>query len=100
PISAETIGVNFARKHGIEGTDATALVKLRNLPVEAIVDEGQENDPKSGAIIYPGPILDGKLVIETAENAYKNGKQPNIPLIIGSNSAEVPAGFVNAQSKE
>lgn len=100
PISAETIGVNFARKHGIEGIDATALVKLRNLPVEAIVDEGQENDPKNGAIIYPGPILDGKLVIETAEDAYKNGRLPNIPLIIGSNSAEVPAGFVNAQSKE
>ena len=25
PVSAETIGINFARKHGIEGTDAAAL---------------------------------------------------------------------------
>src|SRR5690606_5402407 len=34
PVSAETIGINFARKQGIEGTDATALTKLRSLSVE------------------------------------------------------------------
>ncbi|WP_084163995.1 carboxylesterase/lipase family protein [Olivibacter sitiensis] len=33
PVSAETIGVNFARKHGIDGTDAAALDKLRSLSV-------------------------------------------------------------------
>jgi para-nitrobenzyl esterase len=37
-ISAETIGVNFAKKHGIEGTDVDALARLRALPVEEIVD--------------------------------------------------------------
>jgi len=42
PVSAETIGINFARKHGIEGTDAEALAKLRSLSVEEIVDGGQE----------------------------------------------------------
>ena len=31
PVSAETIGINFAKKHGIEGTDAAALAKLRAL---------------------------------------------------------------------
>ena len=100
PVSAETIGVNFAHKHGIAGTDAAALAKLRALRVEEIVDGGQESDGPGGPPIYPGPILDGKLVIETAESAYKAGRQPNVPLIIGSNSAEVPAGFVNASSKE
>jgi para-nitrobenzyl esterase len=98
PVSAETIGVNFARKHGIEGTDAAALAKLRALSVAEIVDGGQESD--GGRIIYSGPILDGKLATETAESAYKAGRPPNVPLIIGSNSAEVPAGFVNANSKE
>ena len=43
-VSAETIGINFARKHKIEGTDAAALTKLRSLSVEEIVDGGQEND--------------------------------------------------------
>jgi len=100
PVSAETIGVNFAHKHGIEGTDAAALAKLRALSVGEIVDGGQESDGPGGPPIYPGPILDGKLVVETAESAYKAGRQANVPLIIGSNSAEVPAGFVNASSKE
>ena len=100
PVSAETIGINFARRHGIQETDAKALTKLRELPVETIVDSGLESDPQDGKIIYPGPILDGELVVETAETAYENGRQPDIPIIIGSNSAEVPSGFVSAQTKE
>lgn len=100
PISAETIGINFAQKHGINGTDAEALAKLRSLNVAEIVDGGQETNGPGGVPIYSGPILDGKLVVETAESAYKLGKVPNIPIIIGSNSAEVPAGFVNAKNKE
>ncbi len=98
PVSAETIGVSFAHKHGIEGTDAAALAELRALSVAEIVDGGQES--AGGRTIYSGPILDGKLTTETAESAYKAGRPPNVPIIIGSNSAEVPAGFVNANSKE
>jgi hypothetical protein len=44
PVSAETIGANFARKHKIEGVDATSLTKLRDLSVAEIVDGGQESD--------------------------------------------------------
>ncbi len=100
PVSAEAIGVNFAKKHGIQGTDAAALEKLRSLSVEEIVDGGQESDGQGGASIYSGPILDGKLVVETAQSAYNAGRQAQVPLMIGSNSAEVPAGFVNTDSKE
>ena len=100
PVSAETIGRNFARKHGIEGVDATALEKLRSLSVEDIVDGGKETNEDGGLPIYSGPILDGKLVVETAQSAYEAGRPPHIPLIIGSNSAEVPGGFINANSKE
>jgi para-nitrobenzyl esterase len=98
PISAETIGINFARKHGIEDTDAAALERLRSLTITEIVDGGQENS--GGLPIYSGPILDGKLVVETAQGAYEVGRQAKVPIIIGSNSAEVPAGFVNANSKD
>jgi para-nitrobenzyl esterase len=100
PVSAEMIGKNFARKHGIEGTDAVALARLRSLSVEEIVDGGQESDGPGGLPIYSGPILDGKLVVETSQSAYEAGRQAQVPLVIGSNSAEVPAGFVNASSKE
>ena len=99
-VSAETIGINFARKHKIQSTDASALAKLRSLSVAEIVDGGQETD-SAGLRIYSGPILDGKLVVETAESAYKAGRQPNIPLIIGNCSAEIGGPFVsNAKTKE
>jgi para-nitrobenzyl esterase len=99
-VSAETIGLNFARKHKIEGTDAAALDKLRSLHVEEIVDGGQERD-STGVPIYSGPILDGKLVVETAESAYRAGRQARVPLMIGNCSAEIGGPFVTtANSKE
>ena len=94
-ISAEAIGINFARKHSIYGTDVAALAQLRALSVNDIVDGGQENNGEGGARIYSGPILDGKLVVGTAETAYMAGKQSKVPLMIGSCSAEVGGGFVN-----
>lgn len=100
PVSAETIGINFARKQGIEGTDAAALAKLRAMTVAQVIDRGQETAGPGGPPTYAGPILDGKLVTETAESAYKAGRQARVELIIGSNSAEVGGGFVNARSKE
>jgi para-nitrobenzyl esterase len=100
PVSAEAIGINFARKHGIEGTDATALAKLRALSVEEIVDGGQESDGQGGPRIYSGPILDGKFVVETAESAYKGGRQVPVPIMIGNNSAEIGGPFVNASTSK
>lgn len=100
PVSAEAIGINFAHKHGIEGTDAAALAKLRALKVEEIVDGGQETDGQGGPRIYSGPILDGKLVVESFTSAYKAGHQAHVPLMIGCNSAEIGGGFVNASSSK
>src|SRR4051812_43469083 len=37
PVSAETIGINFAKSMGIEGTDQAALAKLRALSAEQVV---------------------------------------------------------------
>ena len=99
PVSAETIGINFARKHGIEGTDAAALARLRALKVEEIVDGGQENG-QDGARIYSGPILDGKFVTETSGSAYKAGRQARVPLLIGNCSAEIGGAFVNASNSK
>lgn len=100
PISAQKIGINFAQKHGIKNTDSNALEKLRALTISEIVDGGQEYYEANNIPIYSGPILDGKLVVETAESVYKTNKTPKKAIIIGSNSAEVPAGFINADSKE
>jgi para-nitrobenzyl esterase len=99
-ISAETIRINFARRHGINGTDQKAMAQLRALSADQIVDGGQEAD-SLGNRTYSGPILDGKLVVETAESAYLAGRQPKVPLMIGNSSAEVGGAFVNnSTSKE
>lgn len=99
-VSAETIGINFARKKGIEGTGEEALAKLRALSVEEIVDGGQETDGENGPRTYSGPILDGELVVETAESAYEAGRQADVPLMIGNTSAEVGGSFVNNSSSK
>lgn len=101
PVSAETIGMNFAKTKKIEGSDAEALAKLRALPAEEIIDGGQETDGPNGPRTYSGPILDGKLVVETAESAYMAGRQPKMPIMIGNCSAEIGGAFIsNAKTKE
>jgi len=98
-LSAETIGVNFARRHGIEGVDADALAKLRALSVGEVVDGGQESAGPGGPVTYSGPILDGRLAVETAQSAYEARRPMRVPLIIGANSADF-VGFISAETKE
>jgi len=98
-LSAETIGVNFARRRGIQGVDAEALAKLRALSVAEIVDGGQESAGPGGPVTYSGPILDGRLAVETPQSAYEAGRQMRVPLMIGSNSADF-VGFISADTKD
>jgi para-nitrobenzyl esterase len=100
PVSAETIGTTFARSMGIEGTDQAALASLRALSADQVL---------RGAPVQPGvsvpsyettPVLDGKLVTETAETAYKARRQPRVPLLVGSNSADTAGNRIRATSKE
>jgi para-nitrobenzyl esterase len=100
PVSAETIGINFARSMGIEGTDQAALSKLRGLSADAVL-RGAPAQPGANVQYYETtPILDGKLVTETAETAYKAKHQPRIPLMLGSNSADTAGNRVRATTKE
>ena len=88
PVSAETIGSQFARSMGIEGTDQDALAKLRGLSAEQVL-RGAPAQPGANAPSYETtPILDGKLITETAETAYKARRQPRVPFLLGSNSAD------------
>ena len=54
PVSAETIGLNFAHRYGIEGRDEAALTKLRALSAAEIVDGGQESAGQGGPTTYSG----------------------------------------------
>jgi para-nitrobenzyl esterase len=100
PVSAETIGITFAKSMGIEGTDRTALAKLRGLSADDVL-RGAPAQPGANAPSYETtPVLDGKLITETAETAYKAGRQPRVPLMLGSNSGDTAGNRVRARTKD
>ncbi len=100
PVSAETIGIDFAHSMGIQGTDRAALAKLRGLGTEDVLRGAPAQPGVSVQNPETTPILDGKLVTETAETAYKAHREPRIPLMLGSNSADTAGNRVRATSKE
>jgi para-nitrobenzyl esterase len=93
PVSAETVGIQFAKAMGIEGADDTALAKLRALKAEEVLRPGNPQ-------VELTPVLDGKLITETAETAYKAKRQPKIPFLAGSNSADTAGNRIRATTKE
>jgi para-nitrobenzyl esterase len=100
PVSAETIGINFARSMGIEGTDQAALARLRALSAEQVLRGAPAPAGANAPTIETTPILDGELVTETAETAYKARRQARVPLLLGSNGADTAGNRVKATTKE
>jgi para-nitrobenzyl esterase len=47
---------------------------------------------------YGGPMIDGKVVVESPDEAYAAGRGARIPLIIGANSADI--GFPRGRSMD
>ena len=97
--SLEEIGVNFAKANGVNGTDAAALAQLRALSAEKVTN-GLNMASMGGAPgtppTYGGPVLDGKIVTGPPQTAYAAGAQAKVPLIIGTNSADI--GFSRAKT--
>jgi para-nitrobenzyl esterase len=100
PVSAETIGITFAKSMGIEGTDQAALASLRALSAEQVLRGAAAPAGAGGPPVETTPVLDGKLVTETAETAYKAHRQPRVPLLLGSNSADTAGNRIRATTKE
>jgi para-nitrobenzyl esterase len=100
PVSAETIGITFARSMGIEGADDAALASLRSLSAEQILRGTPAAPGANTPQVETTPVLDGRLITETAESAYKAGRQPNVPLLVGSNSADTAGNRIRATTKD
>jgi len=96
--SAEATGVAFANKNGIHGHDRQALAALRALPMDSVIDGlnldtlWQANDAYAG-----GPLLDGRIVYQTPQQALESGNWNKMPVLVGSTSADL--GFSSAESK-
>ena len=85
--SAESAGLAFARKAGVPGEGPEALAALRSLPADAVVDG--LNMASMFNPTYSGPMIDGKVVVETPDAAYSAGRGARIPLMIGANSMDI-----------
>ena len=84
--SAEEVGVAFAKAAGITGEGAEALAALRKLDADAIV--AKLNMATMMTPTYTGPIIDGKVVLEMPDVAYKAGRGAKTPFMAGANSNE------------
>ncbi len=94
--SGEQVGLLFAKNAGITGTDEAALAALRALPADRIVDG--LNMASMNTPTYAGPMIDGKVVIETPEQAFLAGHEMKVPLIDGANSSDI--GFSMAKTMD
>jgi para-nitrobenzyl esterase len=96
PASAESVGVDFARTVGIDGSDKDALEKLRQLPAEKVL--GNLNMATMSQPGYAGPMIDGRVVVADPQSVYLSGAGWHVPLMIGTNSLDIGFGF--AKTKE
>ena len=85
--SAEEIGMRFAAKNHITGTDAKALDALRALPAATVTDGLNMMD--MGNPTYSGPLIDGKLVTAEPQDIYRAGAGMNIPLLVGATDMDI-----------
>ncbi len=94
--SGEQIGLAFAKEAGITGDGANALEALRALPAGRVVNG--LNMATMNTPTYPGPMIDGKIVVESVETAFLKGHEQKVPLIDGANSSDI--GFSFAKTME
>jgi para-nitrobenzyl esterase len=93
-VSAESVGLAFAKKAGVTGEGPEALAALRKLPAEAVVDG--LNMATMMTPTYAGPMIDGQVIVETPDSAYAAGRGAKVPLIAGANSQDI--GFTTART--
>jgi para-nitrobenzyl esterase len=91
--SAEQLGVDFATAKGITSTGADGLAALRKLPAEQIVDGLNMASMFQAEKTYPGPMVDGQIVLESPEKAFLAGHRMKLPLIIGANNSDIGFSF-------
>ncbi len=101
---AETSGVTYAKSLGITDDGAQALIALRALPAEKLLQGASAKEVlaslASGKPIpgVPGSIIDGRLVPTAPETMFAEGRQARVPVMVGANSRDLALGV--ADSKE
>jgi para-nitrobenzyl esterase len=94
--SAESLGVAFAQKEGIEDQGAAGLAKLRALPAEELAKSLNMASMGSDHTYVGGPVIDGKVIAADASQLYEAGKGARVPVMIGATSMDI--GFMQGSS--
>jgi para-nitrobenzyl esterase len=81
--SAEEQGAAFAQQFGITDQGATGLAALRAVTARQLIDN------PAIATFAGGSIIDGKLVPDEPENIYDRGQFTKVPIMLGTNSADL-----------
>jgi para-nitrobenzyl esterase len=81
-VSAEKIGAAFARAAG-----ADSIKALRSLPAEKIIEVF--NNDAEGKKFRTQPNVDGWVLPDEVRNIFAQGKQNDVPVIVGSNANEM-----------
>jgi para-nitrobenzyl esterase len=96
--SAETLGVAFASRAGIQGQGAGALRKLRALSAGELSKDlnlaSMDRDPT----YIGGPVVDGDIVVGDVGQLYAAGKGARIPLMVGATSMDIGFAFKHVKS--
>ena len=98
----EELGVNLARRHGIDPAAPDALDKLRALSAEQVTDGlNLMNRGGDGPPSYSGPFADGKVLVDLDE-AYAADRFARVPMMIGATSADIggKSGFMIAGARD
>jgi para-nitrobenzyl esterase len=91
--SAEAAGLRLAKQHGIEGSDAQALAKLRAIAADKL----KLSMMRMGDANYVGgPILDGKIVLGEPATLLAKAGAARVPVMLGATNNDI--GFVQAKS--
>jgi para-nitrobenzyl esterase len=100
--TAEAKGKAFAVSEGVAGDDLTAL---RAIPADRLLPNLASWGGDSPT--YSGPMIDGRLVREPTDAAFRAGRQAPVPYMAGANSYEIGffpeplrKGFTAMQSKQ
>ncbi len=81
--SAESDGEAFVKSLSVT---AASVGDLRAISADAIIAAGDPSTFSGG-----GPIIDGKIIPLSVGDAFKAGKEAQVPYMVGYNSAEFPA---------
>ena len=84
--SAEAVGVAFATSVGVTGDDAVALSALRSLDAKRLVNGMNLMNQQPDT--YSGPMIDGLIIPEEIEVAFRVGRQARVPYMVGANDRE------------